>query len=76
MNSTIRCKYSNTVYVILNSLQHFEKKTTKIHIFVSYNTHVVSKIYETIQTDIWTGIQIPEFGVPKKPNTEYYFVFR
>ena len=40
--------------------------------------HYVLKICDTIQIDIWTGIQIPELysGYKLIPNTEYNSVLR
>ena len=72
MNSTIWSNYSNTKYLTPNSIQNFGKKTTKINIFVSYNTFCLEILwnYSDRYSDWYLNTWIL-FGVQKKPNIKY-----
>ena len=53
-----------------------EKRKLKFK-YLSHTRHLVLKICETIQTDIWSNYWNTRilFGVPKNPNTKYQILF-
>ena len=76
MNSAIWSNYSNTKYLISNSIQNFGKmKLTKR--YLSHARHFVPKICETIQTFIRSNYSKTRilFGVPKNLNTKCQILF-
>ena len=75
-NSTIPSNYSNTEYLIPNSIQHFGENETKTR-YLSHTIHFVLKVCETIWTGIWANYSNTRilFGVPKSLNTKYQILF-